>query len=732
MIFGKRHFNTVKRMLVLGLSFVMLLSGCGKNAQAEPEIELIDPVSSANVTETAVRRTILKYEVLDGGVFPVISEYSTASGMKAADIGFFPGQSVFRGSVLFSGDMQDYIDQEKATRDALDELVITYAENWRVNHFKLEELNEFIRSRSEGLENNPTIAIIVQRTMFERDLLKQTMEDDEAIYMLDAEHYNTVLSRLIQNEAKRRVTSYMNGTVVAVSNASPGAQISEGTNVSAVTDGHSINILADYRSAREIGSAIDVYAVVDGKRYEIEYIPYSASEYNALKASGSDVYSVFRVNDPEGNISAGQKASVVVLYDKKENILSVSNESIHRDSSGFYVNLSTGDKAYITKGITDGMFTEVLSGVNEGDVILLDSYNEAPENVATLSRGDYYLNYEGTGYLYYPDITNVTNNVKYGTVTMTEKKVTEGQRVKKGEVIAYVTVTPDSVKLEELSLKLLRLNEKRVDAQEAADDPNNDFLGKDVQEKLNNAVASLDRQIASVTEQINEIQSAYSVTAFTSPVDGVIGYITDLSDGSVLKANERIATVAATSAEYLYAMNEGKSLLYGMEMTGEYTNPATGETVTFPLTVSSVSFGPISKELSSDRVYVMPVGGVTLPGGAHDPDAEISADIPAGVSFTPSNPWEEWVAQQEAANAPAKQSYKLTGYLQYESDVILVPAKAVTIVGKQAYVTVLENGTYVKKGFIAGGINPVRSVTIDGVAYIWAIDGLEEGMVIVY
>lgn len=732
MIFGKRHFNTVKRMLVLGLSFVMLLSGCGKNAQAEPEIELIDPVSSANVTETAVRRTILKYEVLDGGVFPIISEYSTASGMKAADIGFFPGQSVFRGSVLFSGDMQDYIDQEKATRDALDELVITYAENWRVNHFKLEELNEFIRSRSEGLENNPTIAIIVQRTMFERDLLKQTMEDDEAIYMLDAEHYNTVLSRLIQNEAKRRVTSYMNGTVVAVSNASPGAQISEGTNVSAVTDGHSINILADYRSAREIGSAIDVYAVVDGKRYEIEYIPYSASEYNALKASGSDVYSVFRVNDPEGNISAGQKASVVVLYDKKENILSVSNESIHRDSSGFYVNLSTGDKAYITKGITDGMFTEVLSGVNEGDVILLDSYNEAPENVATLSRGDYYLNYEGTGYLYYPDITNVTNNVKYGTVTMTEKKVTEGQRVKKGEVIAYVTVTPDSVKLEELSLKLLRLNEKRVDAQEAADDPNNDFLGKDVQEKLNNAVASLDRQIASVTEQINEIQSAYSVTAFTSPVDGVIGYITDLSDGSVLKANERIATVAATSAEYLYAMNEGKSLLYGMEMTGEYTNPATGETVTFPLTVSSVSFGPISKELSSDRVYVMPVGGVTLPGGAHDPDAEISADIPAGVSFTPSNPWEEWVAQQEAANAPAKQSYKLTGYLQYESDVILVPAKAVTIVGKQAYVTVLENGTYVKKGFIAGGINPVRSVTIDGVAYIWAIDGLEEGMVIVY
>ena len=732
MTIGRRQFNKIKRMLVTGLSLVMLLTGCGNAAQAEPEIELIDPVSSANITEVAVRRTIRKYEVLDGGVFPVVSEYSAGAGMKAADIGFFPGQRVVRGSVLFSGDMQDYIDQEKATRDALDDLIINYNENWAVNELKVRELNEFIRSRSIGLEDNPELAIIVQRVMFERDLLKKTMEDDEAIFLLDAKYLNDTLYRLTVNEARRRVTSYMTGTVVAVSTVSPGALISEGTNVSAVTDGHSINILADYRSAREISSAIDVYAVVDGKRYEITHIPYSASEYSALKASGSDVYSVFRVEDPEGMIRAGQKASVVILYDQKDDILSVSNESIHRDSSGFYVNLASGEKAYITKGITDGMFTEILSGVNEGDVILLDSYNEAPENVATLARGDYYLSYEGTGYLYYPDITNVTNDVKYGTVTMTEKKVVQGQRVKKGEVIAYITVTPDSVKLEELSLRLVRLTEKRADAQEAADDLNNYYLGQDVQERLNNAVASLDRQIADVTEQITEIQSAYSVKAFTSPVDGVVGYITDLSDGSILKPGERIATVAAISSEYLYAMNEGKSLLYGMELTGEYTNPSTGETVSFPLTISSVSFGPISQELASDRVFVMPAEGVTLPGGAYDPDAEISAEITAGESFTPSNPWEEWLAQQEAANAPAKQSYKLTGYLQYESDVILVPAKAVTVVGKQAYVTVLEDGKYIRKGFIAGGINPIRSVNINGTAYIWAIDGLEEGMVIVY
>ncbi len=124
--------------------------------------------------------------------------------------------------------------------------------------------------------------------------------------------------------------------------------------------------------------------------------------------------------------------------------------------------------------------------------------------------------------------------------------------------------------------------------------------------------------------------------------------------------------------------------------------------------------------------------GVTLPGGAHDPTAEIAAEIPSGVAVVATNPYEEWLLQQEAANAPAQQSYTLTGYLEYETDVVLVPAKAVTFSGDQAYVTVFDGEKYIKIGFIAGGATPTKSVMIDNVAYIWAAEGLEEGMVVVY
>ena len=728
---GSFKLKNAKRALALVLSSVMLISGCGKNGAPEDEIVLIDPVSSANVTETVARRTIYDYEVLDGGVFPVITEYSAATGMKAADIGYFPGQNVFAGNVLFSGDMKDYYDQQKSIQNTLDELIISYAESRRVNEIKLRELGYWIDTRDDNLENNPYMQVVIQKALFEKEMLEYTINDNDLIYNLDVQHYNYLLTSLAEKQADRLVTSHMNGTMVAVSNVSPGALISEGTNVAAVTDGHSLNILAEYRSTREIENAIEYYAIIDGKRYELTYVPYSATELSALKASGTEVYSVFRFADPEGTVKVGQKVNIVVIKDKKENLLSVSNSAIHRDDGGFYVSLASGDKAYITKGMTDGVFTEILSGVNEGDVLLLDSYNEAPENVATLTRGDFYIKYEGTGYLYYPDISNITNNVKYGTVTLTLKNVTKGQRVKRGDVIAYVSVEPNSVLLEELTLKLTRLGEKRDKAQKDLDDPLTEYLDKDVQEKMKNAVASYDRQIQSVSDQIIEIQEAYNVTAFYAPCDGVVGYITDLSDGAVLKANELIATVASDSSEYLYATNESKILLYGMELTGEYTNPNTGETVSFPATVASVSFGPVSKDLTSDRVYIMPTG-VTLPGGVHDPTAEIAAEIPSGVAVVANNPYEEWLLQQEAANAPAKQSYTLTGYLEYETDVVLVPAKAVTFSGDQAYVTVFDGEKYIKIGFIAGGANPTKSVLIDNVAYIWAAEGLEEGMVVVY
>ena len=153
--FGK--FHKIKALTCMGLAALMLFSGCGQETVERQEIELIDPVSTANINERVARRTIYDYEVIEGNVFPVVTEYPAGVGMKTDDIGFFPGQRVGRGSVLFSGDMQDYLAQEESLRDSIDNLVITYAESRRVNELKLKEYGYFIDSRLRDCPDGPVI-----------------------------------------------------------------------------------------------------------------------------------------------------------------------------------------------------------------------------------------------------------------------------------------------------------------------------------------------------------------------------------------------------------------------------------------------------------------------------------------------------------------------------------------------------------------------------------------------
>ena len=84
--FGK--FNKIKKLTCMGLAALMLTSGCGQETVEKQEIELIDPVSTANINERVARRTIYDYEVIEGNVFPIVTEYPAGVGMKTADIGY--------------------------------------------------------------------------------------------------------------------------------------------------------------------------------------------------------------------------------------------------------------------------------------------------------------------------------------------------------------------------------------------------------------------------------------------------------------------------------------------------------------------------------------------------------------------------------------------------------------------------------------------------------------------
>lgn len=69
-------------------------------------------------------------------------------------------------------------------------------------------------------------------------------------------------------------------------------------------------------------------------------------------------------------ILSGMTATVNVETLRKENVLVVPNLALSRSNATVSVTLGSGIAATVETGVTDGRFTEILSGVNEGDSVV--------------------------------------------------------------------------------------------------------------------------------------------------------------------------------------------------------------------------------------------------------------------------------------------------------------------------------------------------------------------------
>ncbi len=70
-----------------------------------------------------------------------------------------------------------------------------------------------------------------------------------------------------------------------------------------------------------------------------------------------------------GNILPGSKANVKIFYDVSDK-LCIPNDAIIEKNGRYYVLLKNGEKREIKTGISGSQYTEIISGLNEGDTII--------------------------------------------------------------------------------------------------------------------------------------------------------------------------------------------------------------------------------------------------------------------------------------------------------------------------------------------------------------------------
>ena len=688
----------------LSISLILAIcAGCGKAAKEtdSSSIELIDPVNATANIEQAAYRDLYKYETFMGVVNPKITTYAFEDSMTFSHYEKFPGQEVTEGDVLAYGDETSVAESISNMEEKLEELL--------ENHQKeLADLTEQIEAKKETIADKKERAQIViaeterlnhQVSILELELsgLNELYATKQALYELDYNYYNEQLTELTAQGKNVVIKAEAEGTVAALGGYSKGYKVGAGTAVISLLDESEKSIRVEYLTEEELDKASRYFVSVNGKNYDVEYVPYEHEEYESLILAGKTLYSTFIIDDPQNEIAFGSLAVLTVIHEEVKQCLSVSNDALHADGSRSYVYCvedGSNSKVYVEEGYTDGVYTEILSGISEGDSVLLSDYVTYGEKTQVLHKQIFQTYFNGGGQINYPDYEVVTYDLEHGTPQFVQYEIDRYATVKKGDVVATITVEGDALLLEEKKLNLTRMYERKQDIVDRLYDEEANFTAKEI-ENLNEQIALKQESIDLLEAEILEMEEAYATTEILANADGIVIWRSEKRTGDSLYYNENLMYIASPDTCYLRVSNTNQVLNYGNEMQIEYRDKD-GNKVAVPGKVITVTTDAMNGKMHSDQAYIK------LPD-------EILARL-------------EEMGKSPEISYFERTSYDVTGNPRKVSGVVLVPSKAVFVKAGQTYVYVMDDyGRVTAKSFIAGGHD---------VNNYWVIEGIEEGMTI--
>lgn len=728
-----------KRMLTVFVSVCLILfgTGCGEAVpESLPEdVALLEPVDVPDIYETAAVRNLYQIKSYSGNISPYVEEYSFENGQSFAAYAAYPGEHVKRGGALVDTDTESidteiekleksvaeadeiYQEYRKEADERLYELEQKDAEYSKImDNFEEQKPDEFVdieqpdgaegkepggndpkeeepdRNARDGKVPNP------EYEAWDRDRLRwegeycrnlqsllecrEELRQRGELYDMDHAYSLSRLEHLKEQRGRSRLLSGMAGNVAALRYCNAGDYIPDGVSVMAVGDMNRKRIRCEFISASAIRTAKDVYALIDGERYEIEYEPMGADEYARLKSRDGAVYTTFYFRDDVTELPVGAYCTVVVVTNKREQVLTVTESAVHSEGMSYYVYLEKdGERIYtpVTTGYRDGYCVEILSGLSEGDRVKTDKAYQHGENTVVLERGTIDYGFSSTGFLYYPDTVKVTNPVENGTCYVTECDLTIYQRVKKGEVLAKIRVVPDQLAYERLNTSLKRERERLADLIREGGNKNNEKAARAKRER-----------IVELEEQIRRMDADAAVTSIISPIDGVVIEPAMYEREQLIGSGAFLCVIADETRCYVVVDDADSQLNYGDVLEIGYSAFGTEKTVQG--TVLTVNQRSLSADLKSTEMLI------SVPKEAI-PEMAYNAMYTGGF-------WN-------------RRSFTVTGRVRSVSNVVLVPKSAVTLGSGGTYVDVVRpDGSVVSQGFVAGGSDN---------AYYWVIEGLLEG-----
>lgn len=723
--------NRLKNKILIGLLLTSVTLGSCACGQAEDageieQITLLEPAGVALNYELATVRTLYDSKSYGAYVVPYTEEYELPNGQSFVGFDSLPGQSVKTGTMLLHSSTENIDKQLENMQDGITQLDESYQEFLKENQESLAEAeknkadyegyfkhaleiepDEQITDADGNLVDNPEHAVWASQEKgveatyrnycLTVDKLTAKIDQRTQLYNLDRAYQLKQIQYLKDDLKYCTLSSMMDGVVSAVRYLNSGDWMNAETPMMAVSDLNRKIIRCDYINKSTILKAQDVYAVIDGKRYEVEYQAIDTDEYNRQMEKNDKVYSSFYLIEDSEEVEIGDFATIVVINDSVKDVITVPKDSVKKDDETSYVyivNNGTGVYTPVEVGMSDGAYTEIVSGVSENDKVLSEKAVKSGSKFTTVSKGTVSSTFNSDGYLYYPASELVSNPVKYGTCYLVQNHVALYQQVKKGDVLATIRVVPDQIELDKLTQQMTRVQERLAEYK----------ANKDIAEKDKvKTIESMEKTISDYQKKIKEMKADYAVKEIKAPVNGIITAKADMEPESLLQSGAGMYLISDEQNSYLFVGDENGQLVYGQAVKISYKD-SQNTTQYVEGTVVTVNQMSISKSLSGNNR--MRYGWNSQTSGALIMVSSEDIGRMAGTEMDGEGFWD-------------RTSYSVTADTRKMEDVLIIPRKAVTEMNGSLYVRVKnEDGTVTYRSFVAGGADTTN---------YWVAEGLTEG-----
>ncbi|MBQ5770957.1 MAG: hypothetical protein IIW08_07260 [Clostridia bacterium] len=352
----------------------LLLSGCGQENISQPDPELLPAAGVARdiaVVERADHATPKLYEAFTSCH---VEELSFNVNGVIDRVNVLPGDFVKKGDRLVTLNLDETRRQAESVQE---EIRRTEAANAYAN--RLTEIDIQILEVEKQ-------ALIASGAPDDEIRLKTLDIDQKKTDLRHAiEFQNMNLSR-IHDELDRLSAILENDAIIAPFDGyvARGIQVSKGSSVKAY---QTVVLLADHSRMKIMCSSVSestfrtasggYYALINGKRYDIEHVAMEKDEYAARALVGDIVYAEMNITGPEGwekELEPGLYAGLVFVHNFLPDQLLIPQNAVLTGAEGKYVYVVGENGESIKRPVKirnyqDSVYSVVLEGLEEGEKI---------------------------------------------------------------------------------------------------------------------------------------------------------------------------------------------------------------------------------------------------------------------------------------------------------------------------------------------------------------------------